>query len=185
MSNTWSFYDLATGEFIGRSFTGPAAEVEVNTPSGAGAYAGDVPRWGFKVNLTTLELEASTLTAPVRVLTLDQAKNLAWESIKATRQNLLSGTFTHGGNVYDVDPVNIAGAAVDAREALTAGETSWSQAWVLSNNTVVTLTAEQMIALGRAAKAVVSNLWATSQYLRGQIEAATTVAEVEAISWPT
>ena len=114
---------------------------------------------------------------------LAETKVKAWESIKSERDSRLKGTFEHNGQVYDVDPVNIAGAAMDAREAIIAGE-QWLQAWVLADNTVVSLDAEQMIALGRAAKAVVSGLWATSQYLRGLIDGATTLEEVAAVVWP-
>ena len=116
--------------------------------------------------------------------TLDQCKTTAWSSIKAERSRRMGGTFTHAGNTYDIDPVNLSGATIDAREALIAGELLWSQMWVLSNNTVVTLTATQMIAVGRACKTVVSNLWATSQYLRGLIDAATTPDQVDAVAWP-
>lgn len=120
---------------------------------------------------------------------LADVKVTAWGAIKAERERRLAGTFTHAGNTYDIDPVNIAGASIDAREAVLAGEAlplgiGWSQMWVLPNNTTVTLTANQMISVGRACKTAVSNLWATSQYLRGQIDAATTIPQVEAITWP-
>lgn len=115
--------------------------------------------------------------------TLSQAKADAWARIKAERTSRLAGTFPHAGNTYDIDPINLTGASIDAREALIAGE-SWSQMWVLANNTTVTLTATEMIAAGRACKTVVSNLWGTSQFLRGLIEAATTTAAVDAITWP-
>lgn len=115
--------------------------------------------------------------------TMAEVRAARWESIKAERERRLAGTFAHDGNVFDIDPVNIAGAAMDAREALIAGE-AWSQVWVLSNNTTVTLTAAQMIALGRAAKAAVSALWGTSQFLRQQIDAATTPEQVAAVVWP-
>lgn len=114
--------------------------------------------------------------------TLAQAKSDAWEAIKLQRDTRMAGTFTHTGNTYDIDPVNLSGASIDAREALIAGE-EWSQMWVLSDNTVVTLNAIEMIAVGRACKAVVSDLWATSQYLRGLIESATTIAEVDSVTW--
>lgn len=115
---------------------------------------------------------------------LAEIKESKWGLIKAERDLRMAGTFEHNSHVYDVDPVNIAGASVDAREAIIANETTWEQSWVLSNNTVITLTATEMIALGRAAKTHVSVLWGTSQYLRGLIEAATTVEDVEAITWP-
>lgn len=114
---------------------------------------------------------------------LAEVRAARWEAIKAERERRLTGTFTHNGNVYDIDPVNIAGAAMDAREALIASET-WSQVWVLADNTTVTLTATEMIALGRAAKAAVSELWGISQYLRGLVAAATTPEEVAAVAWP-
>lgn len=115
--------------------------------------------------------------------TIGSAKSRAWAGIKAQREARMNGTFTHAGNTYDIDPVNLSGASIDAREALIAEEV-WSQMWVLADNTVVTLTAAEMIALGRACKTVVSNLWGMSQYLRGLVDAATTVEEVEAVVWP-
>lgn len=116
--------------------------------------------------------------------TLAQAKASAWETVKGEREQRLLGTFTHAGSTYDIDPTNLSGASIDAREALIADEAGWTQAWVLSDNTTVTLTAAEMIAVGRACKAAVSDLWATSQYLRGMIDAATTVEEVDAVVWP-
>lgn len=115
--------------------------------------------------------------------TLEQVKADAWASIKSQRESRMKGTFTHEGNIYDIDPVNLSGASIDAREALIAGE-AWTQMWVLANNSVITLSAIEMIALARTAKSVVSNLWAISQYLRGLVEAATTIEQVEAITWP-
>lgn len=116
--------------------------------------------------------------------TLQQAKDDKWESVKDERARRLAGTFDHDGHTYDIDPTNLTGAALDAQMAIAANETTWEQMWVLHDNTVVTLTATQMIAAARACKAAVSDLWAVSQYLRGLIEAAETVAEVEAIAWP-
>ena len=114
--------------------------------------------------------------------TLGAAKSRAWASVKDQREQRMQSTFTYEGNTYDIDPVNLSGASIDAREALIAGE-EWSQMWVLSDNTVVTLNAAEMIAVGRACKAVVSDLWATSQHLRGLIESATTIAEVDSVTW--
>lgn len=117
--------------------------------------------------------------------TIAGTKSRRWAAIKTERARRLAGTFTHAGSTYDIDPTHLAGASIDAREALIADEVGWTQAWVLSDNTTVTLTAAEMIAVGRACKAVVSDLWATSQYLRGLIDAATTVEEVDAVVWPS
>jgi hypothetical protein len=41
---SWHFYDLTTGIFIGRSFSGHEAALPVNTPPGCAAMC-DVPDW--------------------------------------------------------------------------------------------------------------------------------------------
>lgn len=114
---------------------------------------------------------------------LEEVKAQKWTEIKDERSAREAGTFTYLGQEFDMDPVRIAGAVMDARESIIAGET-FTQAWVLANDSVLWLTAEETIAMGRTAKAVVSGLWSTSQYLRNAIDAATTIAEVEAITWP-
>lgn len=113
---------------------------------------------------------------------LDFFKEKAWGTIKEERILRMAGTFTHDSHVYKIDPVGMSSATIDARESLIAGE-PFAQMWVLADNTVVTLNAAEMIAVGRACKAVVSELWATSQYLRGLIESATTIAEVDSVAW--
>ena len=188
----WVIYEESTGEVV-KSITG---ELEGQLEPGQAGVEGSAS-WMTHVViggvLTELNIPrvAPSLAhrwdrATVRWIdprTLPQAKDDAWAHIKAERERRMTGTFTHAGNTYDIDPVNLSGASIDAREALIAGE-SWSQMWVLANNTVTTLTATEMIAVGRACKTVVSNFWGTSQHLRGLIEAATTIAQVEAIAWP-
>lgn len=115
---------------------------------------------------------------------IEEVRAARWNLIKEERAAREFGTFTHAGHEFDMDPVRISGAVMDAREAIIAGE-EFTQAWVLTNDSVLVMTAVETIAMGRAAKAAVSNLWITSQYLRGLIDAATTVAEVEAVTWPS
>ena len=115
--------------------------------------------------------------------TLDQIKADKWTSIKAQRSSREAGTFTAVGHIFNVDPVNLVGAALDAYLAKQNGET-YAQAWVLADNTAVALTADQMIAAGRACKAYMAELWVISQTLRGQITAAQDAAAVAAVVWP-
>ena len=196
----YALFDLATG-YVMRAGTCYDTDLKLQVLDGAVAVEGSFERTthyyanGTVVAYTPEQraLRASNPRKPsvwsnaamawVDARTIAHAKADAWARIKAERERRLAGTFTHAGHTYDIDPVNLSGASIDAREALIAGE-SWSQMWVLANNTTVTLTATEMIAAGRACKTVVSNLWATSQHLRGLIEAATTIAQVEAIAWP-
>ena len=95
----------------------------------------------------------------------------------------MGSTFTVGQRTFDLNQTAITLAALDAREAITAGE-PWSRAWVLHDNTTVTLTAPQMVAVARAARAKVAALSATAQALRQQINNATTPQQVAAVVWP-
>lgn len=125
--------------------------------------------------------------APGTDATVATAKARQWAAIKAERARRLAGTFSHGGHVYDLNPVNMSGAVIDAMRAQLAAE-PWTQLWVLADNTAVTLSAADMIAVGQACKAAVSGLWATSQALRVALDAIDdetgTLAEVAAVQWP-
>jgi len=57
MTRTWSFYDPATGEFIGRTFAGPDTALAINTPRGMVAFEGDHDHRTMRVNLGTGALE--------------------------------------------------------------------------------------------------------------------------------
>lgn len=173
---TYAVYNQDTGDILrlDTSETAPEGETFIEVPPGTPWP--EVPRgarWRV-VGGTPVMVELRTLA---------QAKADAWVAIKAQRDARMQGTFTHAGSTYDIDPVNLSGASIDAREALIAGE-AFSQMWVLADDTVTTLTATEMIAVGRACKAVVSSLWAISQYLRGLVDASTTITEIEAITWP-
>ena len=120
--------------------------------------------------------------------TIAQAKAQRWEAIKAHRERLLSGTFTCGGRLFDLSTSGaLSGAGLDAVIALTNGET-FSQFWVLGDNSSAMLTAAETIAAGRMAKGLITALWQTSQALREQLDAiddATgTPANVAAVVWP-
>ena len=78
----------------------------------------------------------------------------------------------------------VAGAWVlDAVIAMSNDE-AFSQFWVLADNTVVSLTAPEMIEVGKACAALVTGLWESSQAVRGQIDAAATAEEVAVVYWP-
>lgn len=198
-TNWYSIFNPTTGELVGTMLVSDE-EVETNTPSGHEALLGEYsPSAGYilggsyqpyteaqatlKASRSASEGWDNVGMVKIDFRNLSQAKSEAWNALKTEREIRMKGTFTHAGHTFDIDPVNLSGASIDAREAIIAGE-PWTQMWVLADNSVITLTAAEMIALARAAKTVVSNLWATSQYLRGLIEAATTIPEVEAITWP-
>lgn len=165
----------ATGRFVGVQYTGDEADLVANIPEGCTAVPGRIDHTRYR-----LSAEGQVEALP---LDLGALKAQVWERTKAERSVRLAGTFTCGGCVYEIDRDNIPGAALDALRAQLASE-AWTQAWVLADNSMVTLDASAMIAVARAMKDHIAALWATSQALRGQIVAATTEAELQAIRWP-
>ena len=114
---------------------------------------------------------------------LDAARTRKWAEIKAERSRREAGSFTSGGHTFDADPINLVGAALDAYLAVQNNE-AYAQPWVLADNSAAMLTAAEMIAAGRACKTYLASLWVISQSLRGQILAATTSVQIDAIAWP-
>lgn len=120
--------------------------------------------------------------------TIAQAKAQRWEELKALRQELLQGRFSVGELEYDINPVNITGAAVMAMLAL-AIEAPFEQVWVLADNSTTTLDAEGMLEVADACAAAVNAVWAISIDLRADLDAIDdetgTLAAVAAVVWPT
>jgi hypothetical protein len=120
------------------------------------------------------------------VRSLAEAKLSKWADIKAERAAREYGTYTTPqGAVFDIDAqsqVRLQNAYSLAVDAKAAGQ-PFSIEWTLANDSVVTLNANQMIALGKAVFSHINDLHATARDARQQILAATTVAEVEAIAW--
>ena len=115
--------------------------------------------------------------------TLDSVKARAWARIKAARSVAEAADFTCGGVVYQADKDRIVGAAQLALMAQAAGQ-PYSIDWTLSDNTYLTLDASGMIAVGAALGAHVADAFAIGLHLRGQVAAATSFDELDAIVWP-
>jgi hypothetical protein len=82
----------------------------------------------------------------------------------------------------DSDPesrVKISGAV---QLAMLSPE--FSIAWTMEDNSSVNHDAAAMIALGIAVGQHVAQCHATAQSLRSQLEAANSIAEIEAVRWP-
>lgn len=115
--------------------------------------------------------------------TLAQMKHDKWAQIKAARAAAEDGGFAWDGSTFDSDMASnlrISGAVQLAQ--IVGG--AFSIGWTLADNSVRTLSAAQMVAVGVAAGQHVAAQRATARALREQIQAATTPQELEAIAWP-
>lgn len=93
--------------------------------------------------------------------------------------------------VIDTNPDSqrkISGGALDAFIALTLGE-AWNEVWRMADDTELPISATQMVGIGRLVKAHVSSCQQNKNALDALINAATTLAELEAIDietgWPS
>lgn len=117
---------------------------------------------------------------------LETARARRWALIKAERELAEFGPLTWDGSTFDANPqaqARIQGAAQLAALALQAG-TPLQQDWTLADNTVRTLSAQQLLDLGRALGEQIGAAHATARGLRAAIEAAQTVDEISAVVWP-
>ncbi len=117
-------------------------------------------------------------------------RTVLWERAKAARDAAIDGGAPTPAGVVDSDALsrsNITGASIGAMLAQSSGA-PFSVEWTLKNNSVVTLDAAQMIALGLAVLAHVNACHDHARALREQIEAAADVPALLQIDvsagWP-
>lgn len=122
--------------------------------------------------------------APTADGSLDVSKVRRWSAIKAERRRHVAGTFTAAGKTYNCNREAITLATHGAMLAKAALDLTWTKTWTLADNTSATLTADQVLTVARAFDDYIGGLWVTGRTLRAQIAAATTIAQVEAITWP-
>lgn len=117
---------------------------------------------------------------------LDQARMDRWQVIKAQRTAREFGGFTWDGSTFDSDTESqsrIQGAAQLATLAKLAGQ-PFEVDWTLADNSVRTLSGDDMLAVGQAMGRHVMAVHGAGRALRARIESAETLEEVEAATWP-
>ena len=126
--------------------------------------------------------DSKTWAAPA----LDTLRAAQWKAIKIARSAFEFGGFTWDGSAFDSDSKSqsrIMGAAQLATLAQLAGE-PFAIDWTLADNAVRSLSAADMLAVGRAMGVHIATAHATGRVLRAALEDATTPEAIAAISWP-
>lgn len=123
-------------------------------------------------------------------LTVDGNRAIIWAEVKAQRDLHINGGAPTPAGIVDSDNearANVSGAALAAVIA-KAASAAYAVTWTLLDNSPVTLNADGMIAMGLAVMAHVDACHGHARDLRGQIEAASDMAELLAIDvtvgWP-
>lgn len=116
--------------------------------------------------------------------TLDDLKADKRAALKAVRDTLEFGPFTYNGMIFDGDADaqrRLSGVVSAAKSAIAAGQTFTKQ-FTLADNSVVQLTAEDFIGIEMAKLWQVDVAFQEYRLKKDAIEAATTVAELDAIT---
>lgn len=121
----------------------------------------------------------------VETRSLEEAKADVWDEVKQKREQVICEDLETPYGVLQCRPKdrqNITDAILLA-QALTAMDAPVQIDWTMADNTVVTLSAEQLTNIGLILGQKVQAAHARARELRAAIEECTSVAEVNALSW--
>jgi len=113
--------------------------------------------------------------------TLSDLQAAKWAQIKRDRDEAEFGGFTWDGSPFDSDA--ISQSRIQGAVQLAAMAPGFTIDWTLANNSVRNLSAADLANVGAALGMHVATQHAKARTLRSQIEAATTAAEVDAVTW--
>ena len=117
--------------------------------------------------------------------TLEQVKLDQRQQINSRRDTLEQSGFPYLGKNIDSNPVSVQRITVSvqaAQAAIAAGQ-PFSVNWTCQNNEVLTLDAAQMLGMPAALAIYANTIHQHARDKKALIDAATTVAEVEAVTW--
>ncbi len=123
---------------------------------------------------------------PEPVPTLAELQAAKWANIKERRDTLEQSGLPYMGKVLDSDILSVQriAIAVQAAQAARSAEIDFTVDWTCADNSVLTMTAEQVVGIPVALAQYSDNLHQIARGLREQIEAAQTAEELAMIIWP-
>lgn len=123
---------------------------------------------------------------PVNV-NLELLKEQAWQTIKTKRDQLEQTGAPYLGKILDSDEKSVTRISIAvqaAQAAISAGNADFTLNWTMQDNTVLTMTAQQVCGMAVALAQHSDGLHKIARDLRAKIEAATSAEELDTIKWP-
>jgi hypothetical protein len=114
-------------------------------------------------------------------INIEDAKAQRWSDLKLDREDQEFGYFIWNGWEFDADADSQVRIQTAVQSAIL--DDAFTTTWTLRDNTTQALTAAQLKELGKALSDHIKAAHDHGRILRSQIESATTVQELEAISW--
>lgn len=168
-------------------------DAEINMPEipeGLSAAVYDGPD---DIEAVETAIVAGEVVFQARTIPLGAAQAALWERVKAIREaRIVLGVTVPGIGRFDSSQEardNVAGAAGAALTAIVMGTPeAFSAEWTLADNTSRTMSAQEMVQVQLAGVAYIDTVHGRARELRVLIDAAATLAELEAIDlesgWP-
>lgn len=146
-------------------------------------YPIDTPiDWSAQPSTTSLLVWNDGSMEWVEIATLAEAQANAWAAAKKARGEAESADFEFAGTLYQPDVAKITGAFLAA--LLPRAESDpFAIDWTVADNSVVTLTAPQVMALGLTLTARINSIHQQGRQLRALIDNAATPAEAYGYTW--
>ena len=183
-------YDQTTGEILGffpddigyTTIPSPFIEIDETT------HQDCINHQGLRrVDLTTLKIVEYTPPGP----TLSELQAAAWSRIKAERDRREQAGAPYLGKILDSDEKSVTRISIAvqaAQAAISAGTAAFSLDWTMQDNSVMTMTAAQVVGMSVALATHSNGLHLTARAVHEKILAATDEAGVEAaeaaVVWP-
>jgi len=150
---------------------GSASDLHDYVKDGAIVSKGAQPSEGHVFNYATEQWE----------LDIDLARSKKWKAIKIERQVRELSTFEWNTHTFQCDEASQMRIQAAVQAAII--DDGLSMVWTLADNTTQTFNATELKQIGKALSDHVKQCHDRGRILRGEIEAATTVDDLEAISW--
>ncbi len=112
---------------------------------------------------------------------LEDHKTAQWALIKAARSEAEFGGFTWDGSMFDSDQVSQA--RIQGAVLLATSNPDFVVDWTLADNTVRSLTADDLIAISQALGEHISLQHTRARNARALLDQATSLSEVQSISF--
>ncbi|MDR1701328.1 MAG: DUF4376 domain-containing protein [Sporomusaceae bacterium] len=118
--------------------------------------------------------------------TLDELKAIKRPQINVIRDAKEQGGFLFNGKSYDSDSISVQRISIAAQNALAAKivNTRFEIDWTLADNSSVTLDADGILGVSQALAVHAATVHSIAKTLKDAVDAATTVEEVDAVTWP-
>ena len=112
---------------------------------------------------------------------LEEHKTAQWALIKAARNEAEFGGFTWDGSIFDSDQVSQA--RIQGAVLLATSNPDFVVDWTLADNTIRSLTADDLTAISQALGEHISLQHTRARNARALLDQATTLSEVQAVSF--